>query len=74
MPLRSVSVWACSIIGAWYSCPRHHNVDLSLTSRTIVSPLVTSVSGACSSRHPSRAAAEVAFARALATHLVRLVE
>ena len=49
------------------------NVDL-LPSRTIVSPLVTSVSGACSSRHPSRAAAEFAFARALATHLVRLVE
>jgi hypothetical protein len=45
-----------------------------LASRTIVSPLVTSISGSCSSRYSSRTAAEVAFGHALATHAVHIVD
>jgi hypothetical protein len=63
------------VIGMRFSCSfsYHVNLRLSLGSRSTVSPHVTGVSGSCSKRQTSRAAAEAAFARALEKGLVRLV-
>jgi hypothetical protein len=63
------------VFNQWYvACPRRVSTILIYFTRATVAPLVVSVSGACFSRYPSRAAAEAAFSLALGNHTVRLIE